>query len=149
MLTRFRDYIAESDVFVEHGKRAPHLTCIYLGIWTIPVYTIILVWDTLAATAFEMPHLSMIEFPGFMLVFQFCSILLSMYGYAVQFVCSGSKNPHVTMAKLGLLFQYLLFFWRVFIELYFDGYRYQEKGYLPRSKSEMSGDSGGGEKEEF
>jgi hypothetical protein len=68
IFTRIRDMIAESDVFVERNYTPPHVTCVYITLYAIPVFLLLLIWDTLAVTAFEVPRHSMIDHPGFVVV---------------------------------------------------------------------------------
>ncbi len=113
----------------QHNAQSPHLTCIRISYLALIPFAILLLWDILAYKVFEVPHLSTIAFPGFVLIFQFITILFAMYGYTVQFVTTGSG---ITTAKIALLGQYILFGGRSALELYFCyGFRYQEINYIP------------------
>jgi len=128
--------IAESDVFAERHLQPAHILYILLSVYSIPVFTLVLLYDTLCVTVFQSPHLSTINFPGFAIVFQFVAIVFAMYGFCVQYVVEGRNARFVKLAQIALIIHLILFYWRMLLEVFFDGYRYQDKTYVPRTDTD-------------
>lgn len=67
-ITRIRDLIAQHDVFTTRGESPPFIACLKASIWMIPPLLILCLWDTLCVTLLQIPHLSFINHPGFLVV---------------------------------------------------------------------------------
>jgi hypothetical protein len=63
-----KDYCAKADVFASAHTVPKHRICISTAAILIPFSLVVIVWDILAAEVFQIPHLSTINSPGFILV---------------------------------------------------------------------------------
>ncbi|ODN03293.1 hypothetical protein Ocin01_03379 [Orchesella cincta] len=126
IITKIRDLIAQSDVFISRRESPPFVAALKISIWFIPILLVALIWDTLAVTAFQVPHLSWIDHPAFILGWHFIMLVLAMYGFMLSFLSSGN-SPRTSMAAISLGIHYILLIYRIFMEVYFDGFRGQEK----------------------
>jgi len=128
--------IAMSDVFIARGENPPFVACLQVSVWFIPVLLLMIVWDMLAVIAFEVPQLSTVNLPGFLLGWHFVMMMLAMYGFMLSYLSSGN-SPRTKLAAISLGIHYCLLFFRTFMEIYFDGYRGQWKVYYERTKKEF------------
>jgi len=67
-LDTVKDYCAKADVFASAHVLPKHRICITAAALFIPVSIVLMTWDFLATIVFQIPHLSAIDSPGFILV---------------------------------------------------------------------------------
>jgi len=134
-VSRYKNWIAMSDLFISRGENPPFVACLQVSAWFIPVLLVVCVWDTLSVLLFQCPQLSTINLPGFFLGWHFVMMVLAMYGFMLSYLSSG-KSPRTKLAVLSLGMHYFLLIYRVLMELYFDGHRGQWKLYYERTAKE-------------
>ena len=67
-MEKVREFCAQLDVFAAAHSTPVHVICIIIATGIIPIAAAAIVWDLLAAITFEIPDLSTINAPGFVLV---------------------------------------------------------------------------------
>ncbi|CAL8127277.1 unnamed protein product [Orchesella dallaii] len=101
IITKIRDLIAQSDVFISRRESPPFVAALKVSVWFIPILLVALIWDTLAVVAFQVPHLSWIDHPAFILGWHFAMLVLAMYGFMLSYLSSGS-SPRTSMGGISL-----------------------------------------------
>ncbi|CAL8073858.1 unnamed protein product [Orchesella dallaii] len=130
---RIRDFCLRADLFASAHTVPIHVICIGVAAVIIPVSAISIVWDLMATVVFEIPDLSTISTPAFVLFINFIAIPLAIYGYMMEYL----MREYSQLASLGfvcVVVHPILFFVRALIEYLFSGYRGDAKIYFESFK---------------
>ena len=65
---KMMDALVDLDTNAAQSQLDPYCYCIVASLILIPIFFAVLLWDTLAICVFEIPHYSMHNSPGFMMV---------------------------------------------------------------------------------
>jgi len=124
--TKTTAFFANMDALASKGKVARHDICILFSLYLIPLLLVIFIWDLMAVLVFEIPHLSMIEHPGLMLLLHFICVPLSMYGYTMRVLMGLDKTVLSTIGLICVVFHPAFLVLRAFIEIHFEGFQSQQ-----------------------
>ncbi|OXA51513.1 Ankyrin repeat domain-containing protein 11 [Folsomia candida] len=93
---------AKADVFATAHTMPKHQVCIYVAFAMIPMSILTITWDLIATWVFQIPHLSTISAPGFILVINFVAMPLAMYGYMMEYLMyENSREAILGMICVG------------------------------------------------
>jgi len=128
-MEKLRETCAVLDVLAAAHGLPVHVMCIIISTAIIPISAVSVVWDLLAAIQFQIPDLSTINTPGFLLFINFIAIPMSMYGYMMEYLMH-ERSPLAVIGFISVLINPILFGVRAMIEYKFDGFRGEEKLYF-------------------
>ncbi|ODN02949.1 hypothetical protein Ocin01_03718 [Orchesella cincta] len=126
---RIREFCLRADIFASAHTVPIHIICIGVATVIIPISAISIVWDLMATVVFEIPDLSTINTPAFVLFINFIAIPLAIYGYMMEYLMR-EYSPLASLGFVCVVVHPILFFVRALIEYLFSGYRGDGKIYF-------------------